>query len=458
MIVDNEKLNIYLPSKETGFVEYGRCFCVQAQYLCENPIPDNSDVSIQLFDDLGNLVRKCFSNIKNQSINAYYPELTAYEERLDPSRIKLQEFGFPELINNNGNLKDGQSKCWYNDNTIKAIIISASDVGHGAIFDDGMNFTDDNNQPYDVLKPGIYVLKISVFKENEIDIAATKNIIIGYRENQLICRFNPDDHKQAMLKWADMMGFSIIDDLIPGYLEPYLGEWFYHMGLLKMYRANDICLYTHANIRLFVYLIDETSTSYQSELAYLQKNNVINSQRFYAYHYDLGEAIVKNHQSKILEFDENEYMYICRIDIVSDNTRENIYYVDEKNLVDSIFDLDDININAGYNIAIMGVMKPWQLDSEDFILKPDNTYEIKNSPHIMRYTFRANNDEQIIHRFSNMKRYHNDKYIGNSAYEFYNLFYIDKSLRGKTIDVLIENLDRKGRPTPAKAKLSFKVK
>ena len=58
-----------------------------------------------------------------------------------------------------------------------------------------------------------------------------------------------------------------------------------------MYRACDIAQYAVARIHMFLYLIDPASTSYETELAYLQQQRIVGDpQRFFAYYYDIGEA------------------------------------------------------------------------------------------------------------------------------------------------------------------------
>ena len=130
-----------------------------------------------------------------------------------------------------------------------------------------------------------------------------KQIRIGIREEAAIVRFNPIQHRRRMEEWCGKNGFTIINDPLPGYLDPYLGKWYYHMGLLPYYRSNDIAVYAEARVNMFVYLCDPHSTSYETELAYLQcKERVDDGRWFRAYHYDIGEYAVGDRKGDIVPF------------------------------------------------------------------------------------------------------------------------------------------------------------
>ena len=458
-------LEFTMPCEEPGFVEYKRAFVVQGRIISDKKIPDDASLTINLINRNNDIVRYISCDKKNKSIFSYCPDLTTYEESLDPGRIKMQEFGFPELIvadldKPEASIHNATIKLWYSDNEFKGIFVSASDIEHGAIFDDGLNLVDENNKPYSTLPCGNYTLEATLSFAN-FKTSSIKRIKIGKRKEQLICRFNPQSHKSSMLDWCGQNKISIIKDLLPGYLDAYLGKWFYHMGLLKMYRANDICLYDSAKLVMFVYLIDETSTSYATELAYLQAKGELAKNRISYYHYDIGEAIIgkgKDYEktAKIIKFEQDEYMYLCRIDIVNDKARESIYYLDERGTESVITDFNDVSIKAGEKLAVMGVIKPWQLDRDDFILKDDNTYLVQNYPDTIRYLFIIDGEESVMNRKANMERI--DEYsIGTSVYEFYNIIHIEDGWSNKDIDVEVECLDAKGNISPTKAHFKIHV-
>ena len=451
-----------VPSENPGFVEYRRAFTVQGKINAEGPLPDDAKMRIELLDENGNVVRHIFSDKKYKEIYRYHPDLTAYAEEMDPGRFKMQEFGYPVLIVDDADdpeasFRNATIKLWFSDTEFKGIFISASDIEHGAIFDDGVNFTDENGNPYSVLPLGNYKIVLTI-TGSELNETAIKDMVIAKRKDQLICRFNPWSHKLKMVDWCKLHDFAIISDLLPGYLEPYLWKWFYHMGLLKMYRANDICLFNEACIRMFVYLIDETSTSYETELAFLQKQGEVdNPERFVAYHYDIGEAQINDTIATTPEFKQDEYMYICRTDIVNKQAQENVYHIEGDAVEQYILDTSNIEVQADCDVAIMGVMKPWQMDPNDFILQNNNTYQINNAPDKIRYTISSADKKEVITRSCNLERFEKGESIGKSVYEFYNILHIDKEYAGQQLKVDVVCIDQKGNETKAQASLNIKV-
>lgn len=463
----NCDIKITTPSNTKGFVEYKRAFAIEGEITCKN-LPVDTKLTVKLIDENNNTVRYVQTNKKNKEFVTYYKDLLGYEEALDPKREKMQEFGFPimavEDINHiEESINNATIKAWYSDNRFKAIIVSASNKAHGSVFESDFDLLDENNNPYDLLPMGEYLIEVSLYKQGQIDASAKKRITIGENKNQLICRFNPTSHRNAMTSWCKQNDFSIINEPLPGYLDPYLGTWYYHMGLLKTYRANDICLFEKADIKMFLYLIDETSTSYETELAYLQSNNRLQDEnKFVSYYYDIGEAILfenKENQIKanINKFEKDEYIHLYRIDVVNNLAKENIYYLDQRHVENIITDINNIEVEAGKSIAITGVLKPTQLDPNDFILKNNNTYKINNYPKIMKYTFIID-DQKIIeeHKLS-MERVE-DRSIGKSVYEFYNLVNIKQEWKNKNIKVIIENIDAKGNYTQATTQINIEVK
>lgn len=443
-------LDILTPSGQVGFVEYKRSFVVNGKIKSDANIPNNCTLLINIKDNKNNIVRFVKCDKKNKEYLLDYPSLIKYPSDLDVNDSKLKEFGFPELIvndinNPNESIKNATIKCWFSDTEFKAIITSGSDINHGCIFDDGMNFVDENNNAYTILEKGNYLIEVILKNEYDVLAKSYKDFVIGQRDNQLICRFYPLSHKQAMIKFSNNNNYSIITDLLPGYLDSYLGVWLYHKGLLKMYRANDICLFEKSHVRMFNYLIDETSTSYATELAYLQNHNQINTDRFTSYYYDIGEAIVginKPYERKgiIKEFGEDEYGLICRIDEIDNSLLENTYYIDERNTIYSHFDLGNVSLNSN-KIAIMGVIKPIQLNPNDFILKDDNTYEILDYPYQMIYLFNIDDKRQVYKRYLNMERIDTQS-IGKSVFEFYNTFELEEY---NQINISVECVYKKGK-------------
>lgn len=456
-------LEFTLPSGDIGFVEDKRAFCVQGIIQSDTKLKEDTLLRIELINSKKEIVRFIECDRKNKDIYRYFDGLTTYKEELDRGREKLSEFGFPELVVDDINkplesIRKATIKAWYNDTCFKGIFINASNVEHGALLDDGMDFVDENGKSYSLLEKGKYTIKASLYDNGKKLCSKEKKIVIGQRKNQLIYRFNPVSHKERMISWGKENDFSENEDLMPGYLESYLGKWYYHLGLLTMYRANDICMYEKANIKMFIYLIDKTSTSYETELAYLQSKEALkDNKRFTYYHYDIGEAVIGERKAKILEFKEDEDIYLCRIDILNKKINDNVYYLDRRDVKGVIFDFENVEVDGGSDIAVMGIVKPKQMDKNDFVLRKDNTYEIKNYPYIMRYTFYIDEDKFSIDKYLNMERI-DDESIGTSVYEFYNTIHIDEEMKGKEVKVLVESIDYKGNISTDFKKFKIKVK
>lgn len=428
------KLDITCPSGEIGFVEYKRGFCVEGTIKTDLDLNSDCQLFINLYNSKNELVRCVYSDRKNKDIFVDHPDLTCYKDELDPNKKKLIEFGFAPLVvddidNPNNTLHNGNIKAWFNDKCFKAIVMSGS-------LNDGLNLKDENGNVYSTLDIGNYKIEVLLKNDNKIIAECSKQIRIGKRNYQLIGRFNPISHKNRLIKWCNDNNVSIITDLIPGYLDAYLGKWFYHMGLLKMYRANDLCLFEDVKVKLFNYLIDSTSTSYETELAYLQANNRLNND-FEVYYYDIGEANIDDRISEVLKFNENEFGHICRVDVLNNENCENKYYLDRRYVKNSLYG-NSIDVNVNEIIAIMGIIKPIQLDENDFILKDDNTYNILDYPETIRYTVNG----QIIDKKANMERF--DEYcIGHGIYEFYNVFKVNENM-----NIHIDCIYKKGTVTP----------
>ncbi|MBQ8781572.1 MAG: hypothetical protein IJZ72_07875 [Oscillospiraceae bacterium] len=463
------KLEITAPSGELPLIEHRRHFNVWGKITGSEPVPENAVFTVRLLDEKGNVLRHAYCMQKNGwGMYLYHPMLTCYKEELDPNRKKMSEFGFPELAVRDGNeplksLKEAAIKCWYNDTDFKAVIVSGTDTAHGMVFNDGIGFTDENGEPYEVLPDGFYIVTAELSSAEGKRLAyAEKRIEIGYCKNQVICRFNPAEHRVKMTEWCRQMDISISNDTIPGYLDSYLGKWYYHMGLLPMYRANDIAAYTDPVIHMFVYLTAPDSTSYETELAFLQEQGAVGDKdRFKAYHYDIGEAVIGKgrdyeQQGEIVEFGSS-FLDVCRVDIVSVNARENVYDLSERDVVRSITDLENITVHAGERIAVMGVVKPWQLDRKDFRRTAENIYSIGNSVNSISYLFDDGVQQKKCTRKLMMERICGEP-IGSSVYEFYNIFDIPEDISGRTLKIKLTACDKDGENPEAVVGLEVRVK
>ena len=401
----------------------------------EGRIPLGAGFTFLLKNEKGDVLREVGTDTKNnRNIYAYHPLLTTYPEEMDPGRRDFVAYGFPPLVVKSiaspmESLRDASIKAWFSDQEFKAMFVAATDMEHGLIFDDGMGFLGADGQPLDLLPEGNYVIEVLLRDEEGTELAiATRKIRIGSYPDVAIVRFNPPSHKARMLEWFKTKNIHVLNDLIPGYLDSYLGPWLYHKGLLPMYLAGDISQYANSVVHMFLYLLDPTSTSYSTELAFLEEQGVVeNVERMHFYYYDIGEASlskvvhgnagtadaagdvadagmvgdpgnagtadaagdvadagmvgdsgnVGTRTAEILEFAPFDYLALTRIDLVDGQCKENVYDTTESHTVKSLVDLEKepLEIPTGQRFAITGVVRPWQICQEDIHRLKDNTYE-----------------------------------------------------------------------------------
>lgn len=475
----NCQIKIKIPSDIGSVVCPNRWILVSGEIKSDEELPKDTLFECGIYNQDGKLLRRTFSSIKsNTNIDVYRKDFTCYPEELDPGREKLLKEGFAELIyedpkDKEGSIHKASIKAWYSDNSFRTIIGGPTDTAHGAIFNDGLKLVSDDGEALSSLPLGSYRIVVSL-KSNDGKLLAedSKDIKIGIKNDAVICRFNPIEHRRAIEAWAEKMGFGMVNDPVAGYQDPYIKAkdgsmlWLYHMGLLTMYRANDICLYTDGKVHMFVYMMDETSTSYRTELAFLEsRNEVGNPDRFKAWRYDIGEAIVGEgtefeRHGKIVPFDESLHIY--RIDAV-DDAKENSYNLKGIGVKKSFYDdSQGFKLPAGEKLAITGVLRPYQLEPSDFKLKDNNEYDIANYPEKLVYTFRpikpldgqnpsgsVSEPGGSVERKLGMLRY-KDGPLEGSVFEFYNIFEIPKDYSGKSFEIQIEAFDKKGCKTPCK--------
>ncbi len=434
------------PSGDLPLIDRGRDFNVWGRL--KGRIEEDMRLSVELFDAQGHLLRQASSHKKkDKSLFTDFAGLTSYKESLDPHKEKLKDFGFPELLVKDlkdpyASLNDATIKCFYDDASFKAVIVSGTDRSHGRIFDTGMDLTDGSGHPYTCLEKGDYVLRASLYDgQGKLCAECEKPIRIDVRKEAVIVRFNPAKHKERMIDWCKRNSLTIVNDTLPGYLEAYLGTWYYHMGVLPYYRSNDIAVYQDAKVSMFVYLCDPTSTSYATELAYLQtKGQVGNEDLFKAYRYDIGEAYLGQDKpyartGKIEEFHEDLHLY--RIDRVSEDVKENVFDLSEKGIRDVFYDTEHIKVRAGDRVAFCGVVRPLQLKSEDVVLNDDNTYTLNHEVKYIRYLIDDGESVREIKKELLIERIDGSS-IGTSVYEFYHIFEFKEEDRGKKIVFSLE--------------------
>ncbi len=450
------RLTITDPSETPCIIELFRHFSVEGTITHEGELHGDDVLVVELLDKEGERVRHAISSKKgNRNIFTDTPLLKGYPKGMDDDWEKLKRYGFPPLLVKDpakaeDSIHDATIKCWYDDSSFKAIIITASDVPHGLIFDDYMHFTDEKGNPYSFLKEGNYTIRVTLStRSGEVLASTQKPILIAHHEDVAIIRFNPIAHKKRMESWCKENHIHVLVDLVPGYLEPYLGVWYYHMGILPMYLASDVTQYVHGHVHLFIYLMEKSSTSYSTELAYLEKRgDVENPLRLSVYHYDIGEAELGGRKASIMLFGKDEFLWVCRIDRVTKEAKEGCY--DPKAVVESLTHKEKLTLFCGEPFAIMGVLRPWQFDKEDLELLGNNSYLWKNEIDAILYEFDDGEKRYGEQRKVGLKRAE-----GDSVLEFLHIFTLSHS---GIYSLTLTAIDRHGRfHTGAKERLQLEV-
>lgn len=425
------KLTITNPKAKEPIIAPGRHFLVAGN--SDEAISPGSTLVVELFDHNHQIVRKLTTNIfQNQQLILPKNGLTLYPENADPGLKQFKTTGFlPLLVQDNKDVHDYTQKAYYDQYSFKALIPSASRECDGACFPDGFGFTDQNGQALIALKEGDYQLRVTLYDKDSLLAQTSKNIKIGANDNLLICRFNPQAQKERIVKWASKMQLRYIEDDLPGYLNPYLGVWYYHMGLLTMYRSCDLAEYYHCqNIHLFLYNLTADSTSYASELALLQNKGVVD--KLHIYHYVNGE------NGPISEFLEDEYLKVVRLEYVKEADKENCYDLYGKHEIIN----DDLLEPTTVGLHI--IVKPIQLAKEHFILQSDNTYQIKEEVSYLRYCIDDGSSVTYFQKEMGLERFEGES-IGKSVFEAFHIFKFDSD---KHLHITIEAFSNLGRRWP----------
>lgn len=468
-MTDDEKLpvctlSITDPHGDAPVIEPWRHFAVEGKIRASEPLPCDAVLTVTVIDGDGNTVRRVRQAKKDsRALYLSHPDLTLYPPETDPDLHGLERFGFPPLMVRDAeeplrSLRDATVKCYYDDEKFKAIIVGATDVAHGLLLPDGMDLTDENGRPYSSLPMGKFTVRVTLQTRDGTELAcAEKDVTAGTKKDQVICRFNPASHREKMTRWADENGFSIMNDLIPGYLDAYAGKWLYHMGLLKMYRACDAAMYAEPNIRLFIYDITADSTSYSTELAFLAKlGRLGDSSRFFAYCYDIGEPEINGRKGKITRFGDDEFIKICRVDSVRDTATEGAYFTDGRDVMRSMAAGDAVTVYPGERFSVVGAIRPWQTDPDGFLLCDDNTYFRKSPVSKLEYTFDDGEKKIVAVREPGLTRVSDGNEKSTSVLEFSNVFAFDGDFAGRTVTLTVRGFTPEGEaPSAARIKIHF---
>lgn len=460
-------VKITIPSKTHTQIAPGRHFSVRGTIKGDKPLPDDAVMKVTLKDGKGKIVRTVIQNQKeNMKFDLFYPNLSYYEKN-DPARKKLLAVRPPELLvkdkeHPEQSFSDATIKCYYDDTCFHAFFVSATDVKHGAIVEDHMNFTDENGKPYTALKEGKYVVCVQLFTKNGNKLAQdTLPITIAPHKDTIIARFIPESQWPIVEAWAKKTGYEFCADIFPGNTTVIDVE----AMIDPMWHAVDIAIFNQGKTHFLAYNITKSSTSYAVELGHLQKLGVVDdTSRFAAYYYDIGEPKFtmnqKKQTGKITAMKPGDKMVLCRMDVVDDKAYDGKLDLLKSEIKKSTKDVTSrITVNKGERFALMGVLSPIQIEKDQVVFDSVNN-EYQNPRGISKVVYQIDDGVKIkrIEKKVGLTRTYESGLSSTSEYEFYHVF--DSALFqkiNKDYIITAQAYDSKGDPVKG-TKETFKVK
>jgi hypothetical protein len=104
--------------------------------------------------------------------------------------------------------------------------------------------------------------------------------------------------------------------------------------------------------------------------------------------------------------------------VVNERAKENLFDLNGNAVKEFQTDLSHLTVRAGETVALMGVVRPWQLDPEDFHRLPDNTYEILNRVESIHYTFTDGETDYPAEIAAKFNCENPEKYFAFSPYTY----------------------------------------
>ena len=449
------KVKIKTPSDVESTIAPGRHFKVSGSLSGE--IPDDAILRVTLLDAAGKEMRYAAADQKGTDRvlpSVIGDDITVFNKDTDFSEVA---YTAPELVvadknNPYRSAHDATVKCVYTDHDFYALIVSATDPEHGLAETDGFELVDHEGRPYDALSEGKYQIWVTLSSPDGKELASTsREIEIGRKEGTIVHEITSDTAiekggKDLLIAWVSDENLTILDDLLPGF-------WgtFYQMSFMPMSVSCETAEYLPGKIHMLVYGNMASSTSNALEVArYLQlEHNVENPDIVKYYLFDLGEPAFAGRQAKIIAFDENENIRICRIDRVKENTSDGVFLTTEEQVLDSDTDPSDGWEATERAFAVAGVMKPYQLQDDEIVPDDDiySYYRLLNGADSLVYTFTPSDGSDPFSMTKAVGVTRIDEPDGESTpalYEFYNVFPENTLMAGNSYDVTIQAFDKKG--------------
>lgn len=443
-------------------VEYNRHFNGRGFFnKHQEPFPEDAVFYAELLDKDGRQVRHCSTNKKHdQNLFVTYPGLYYSDSyrRKDPDFQVLKDFGFAELLVKDledpyASFRDATIKCYYDDEKFDFFFCSASDKAHGAYVDDTIGFVDEKGEPFSSIPVGPYTIHVTLTtKDGEQLAEAFHDIQILKNRNVLVGRFDPIEHMYTMMQFSADHHVFFTPDALVGFIIPYFGgyvdgEYSGHLGLRSLFASQDLVKYMADEVYFFNYLMSPVSMSYTLEIPFLQSREFLKRKdcRFHAFYYEYGEPSLKGKKLPSHECKEGELMHLYRVDLVNEKAKENFFNLNEEALVEPILDRENIQIPVGATFAVTGVVNPYPRAKEEYTFHEDsNTFSFSADYKKLCYTITYGDREENEEREFLMVRY-KDFPIGDSAYEFYNLFRAKPEMKDKMVTLHLEAYDGKDR-------------
>lgn len=413
-------------------------------------VPDNAQLTVQLHDSDGKLIRDVFTTIKDNTAGMYvdYPQLgvlggdrEAFRNSMMPDLV--YDPAFPETF------EYTWIKACYSDEHFTSVV-------YGGAYRDDIYPYDQYDRKLEPLPDGDYQLTVNLTSGASVLGSLSTQITIGTVEKKILSRFSPPSYVSRVREYAGEHGYMVYEDPFPGTwsMPGFLPEWkmSYVGSIGRRWRLVDRMCYTGGMTYFFDYNTTATSTSYSVELGQLGYiRNLENPNRVTYVYWDIGEPEIKQ-QGKVYmgNFVEKSVSEIgpvvfTRIDHSMTETPENTLNPTILNETTSIFDLSqEFTVTSGETISLNGLCKVIQ--PAEVTLNENGSVTLGNKIAAVRYTLMDGTGEVIqeVEKDVSLTRTFEDGSTSTSILEFRHNFTISESMRNYYVRVFAQAIDEFG--------------
>lgn len=450
--VVSDGLTLIFPSEKETTINPLCDFYVVGDIDPSVTVPNDALLSVQLKDSNGVLMRDVFTNIKDNQQGMYvdYPGI----EISSGSRESFRGSMMPDLVydpNFPETFRNTWMKAYYTDEHYTSII-------YGGAYHDDINPVDQYGRTLEPLPEGDYNLTVSLYSNTGAKLLASLStqITVETVPKKIISRFSPVFYFDRVKEYAASKGYRI-------YIDPFVGAWNLsyfipqwkqnYIGFInKRWRLIDRMCYTGGMTYYFDYNTTATSTSYTVELGQIgYLKNLEDPNRLTYIYWDIGEPEIKQlgkvYTGQFVEksVSEMEPVTFTRVDRSANETPENTIDPAILNKTTSIFDLtEQFNAAPGEVISLNGFCKVIQ--PENVTLNENGTVTFGNRIVAIRYTLASPTGKvyQVVEKDVGLKRTFEDGSTTPCILEFRHNFDVDKSMRGKDIEITAQAIDEFG--------------